>query len=313
MKLAKEKVMYEKEAKQQEEKIEKMKAEACDDYGIKKQLSPTLPMLSYSQCPCTTILAQHIVPLYSLITSEIEILQESRMMIPDCQRRLEVAHADLTQLLTRSSVNENRAEQPQLSQPVLIGEVFHPSDHFCGPPLDLLLVHVLPVLSTPELDAVLQVGSRQSKVEGQSHLPGPAGHASFDAAQDMAAFLGCECTLPAHVQLFTHQYPQDLLCSAALNPFIPQPVLILGVALTQVQDLALGLVEPHEVHMGQVLELVQVPLDGIPSLRRVNCTTQLGVIYKFAEGALDPTVYVIDEDIKQYWSQYRPLRDTTHH
>ncbi|KAM6328945.1 tubulin-specific chaperone A isoform 2-T2 [Alca torda] len=64
--LAKEKVMYEKEARQQEEKIEKMKAEACDDYGIKKQ---------------------------------IEILQESRMMIPDCQRRLEAAHADLTQLL----------------------------------------------------------------------------------------------------------------------------------------------------------------------------------------------------------------------
>lgn len=31
--------------------------------------------------------------------SQIEILQESRMMIPDCQRRLEVAHAELTQLL----------------------------------------------------------------------------------------------------------------------------------------------------------------------------------------------------------------------
>lgn len=31
--------MYEKEAKQQEEKIEKMKAEACDDYGIKKQVN----------------------------------------------------------------------------------------------------------------------------------------------------------------------------------------------------------------------------------------------------------------------------------
>ncbi|KAM9262931.1 tubulin-specific chaperone A isoform 1-T1 [Morus bassanus] len=38
--LAKEKVMYEKEAKQQEEKIERMKAEACDDYGIKKQCPP---------------------------------------------------------------------------------------------------------------------------------------------------------------------------------------------------------------------------------------------------------------------------------
>uniref|UniRef100_A0A670Z563 Tubulin-specific chaperone A n=1 Tax=Pseudonaja textilis TaxID=8673 RepID=A0A670Z563_PSETE len=34
--LVKEKVMYEKEAKQQEEKIEKMKAEDGDNYAIKK-------------------------------------------------------------------------------------------------------------------------------------------------------------------------------------------------------------------------------------------------------------------------------------
>ena len=31
-----------------------------------------------------------------------------------------------------------QANQPQLSQPVLIGEVFHLSDHFCGPNLDPL-------------------------------------------------------------------------------------------------------------------------------------------------------------------------------
>ncbi|KAK4806933.1 hypothetical protein QYF61_027300 [Mycteria americana] len=48
-------------------------------------------------------------------------------------------------------------EQPQLSQPFLIGEVFQPSDHFCGPPLDpLQQVHVFLVLGDPELDAVLQ-------------------------------------------------------------------------------------------------------------------------------------------------------------
>ncbi|KAM8961168.1 tubulin-specific chaperone A [Pelodytes ibericus] len=64
--LAKEKVMYEKEAKQQEEKVEKMKSDGGDEYVIKKQ---------------------------------IEVLQESRMMIPDCHRRLEAAHTDLTQLL----------------------------------------------------------------------------------------------------------------------------------------------------------------------------------------------------------------------
>ncbi|KAK4816374.1 hypothetical protein QYF61_016278 [Mycteria americana] len=199
------------------------------------------------------------------------------------------------------------------SQPLLIGEVFQPPDHFCGPPLDpLQQVHVFPVLRAPELDAVLQVGSHQSRGEGQNHLPRPAGHASFDAAQDTVGFLGCERTLLARIQPFIHQYPQVLLCRAALNPFIPQPVLIQGVAPAQVQDLALGLVEPPEVHMGPLLELVQVPLDGILSLRHVNNTTQLGVICKFAESALDPTVYVIDEDMKQYWSQYGPLRDTTH-
>ncbi|XP_038621727.1 tubulin-specific chaperone A isoform X1 [Tachyglossus aculeatus] len=64
--LVKEKLMYEKEAKQQEEKVEKMKAEDGENYNIKKQT---------------------------------EILQESRMMIPDCQRRLEAAHSDLLQLL----------------------------------------------------------------------------------------------------------------------------------------------------------------------------------------------------------------------
>uniref|UniRef100_A0AC11CLS9 Tubulin folding cofactor A n=1 Tax=Ovis aries TaxID=9940 RepID=A0AC11CLS9_SHEEP len=68
--LVKEKMMYEKEAKQQEEKIEKMKAEDGENYAIKKQA---------------------------------EILQESRMMIPDCQRRLEAAHTDLLQLLCKYS------------------------------------------------------------------------------------------------------------------------------------------------------------------------------------------------------------------
>ncbi|XP_012520076.1 PREDICTED: tubulin-specific chaperone A isoform X2 [Propithecus coquereli] len=37
--LVKEKVMYEKEAKQQEEKIEKMRAEDGENYAIKKQES----------------------------------------------------------------------------------------------------------------------------------------------------------------------------------------------------------------------------------------------------------------------------------
>jgi len=65
-----------------------------------------------------------------------------------------------------------QAEQPQLSQPVLVGEVFHPLDHFCGPPLGMLQqVCVPPALRTPHLDAILQVRSHQCRVEGQDHLP----------------------------------------------------------------------------------------------------------------------------------------------
>lgn len=58
--------MYEKEAKQQEEKIEKMKAEDGENYRIKKQA---------------------------------ELLQESWITIPDCQHRLEAAYTDLLQLV----------------------------------------------------------------------------------------------------------------------------------------------------------------------------------------------------------------------
>jgi len=65
---------------------------------------------------------------------------------------------------------------------------------------------------------------------------------------------------------------------------------LLGVAPTQVQHPALGLVELHEVHTGPLLELVYVSLDDIQSLRHVDCTTQLGLICKLLESALNLTV-----------------------
>ena len=82
------------------------------------------------------------------------------------------------------------------------------------------------------------------------------------------------------------------------------PVLAVGVALTQLHDLVFGFVEPHEVHL--------VPLVVILSFGLVHYTTQLGGIGKLARAAFDPIINVIDEDIKEYWSQHRPLGDTTH-
>ncbi|KAK4824261.1 hypothetical protein QYF61_012527 [Mycteria americana] len=121
----------------------------------------------------------------------------------------------------------------------------------------------------------------------------------------MVGFRGCKCTFLGHVELLINQHSQVFLLRAALNPFSAQPVFVLEIAPTRVQDLALGLVELHEVCMGPLLKPVKVPLDGTPSLQHVDCTTQLGVISKLAEGALNPTVPVADKD--------RPLRNVTHH
>ena len=121
------------------------------------------------------------------------------------------------------------------SQPLLVGEVFHPLDHFCGPPLDTLQqVRVSPVLRTPPRDAVLQGRSHQCRVGGQDHLPRPTGCPFFDAAKGMADFLGCEGTLLARVQLAIHQYPEILSGRIMIYPFTI--LCLVGVAMTHMQD-----------------------------------------------------------------------------
>jgi len=67
--IAKEKVMYEKEVVQQTAKVDKMKAENKDEHDIKKQ---------------------------------IEVLEESKIMIPDCKRRIKAAYDDLQKLVAET-------------------------------------------------------------------------------------------------------------------------------------------------------------------------------------------------------------------
>lgn len=64
-----------------------------------------------------------------------------------------------------------------------------------------------------------------------------------------------------------------------------------GFAPDQVQGLALGCVELHEVHMGPHLNPVKVPLVGTSLFQCAKCTTELGVVDKLAEGAHSPTIH----------------------
>jgi len=76
--------------------------------------------------------------------------------------------------------------------------------------------------------------------------------------------------------------------SAALLSRSSSPTLY-GIAPSHMQHLTLGLVEVHQVPVESLFKIVQVPLDIIPSFYSINCTTQLGVISKIAEGVLSPT------------------------
>ncbi|XP_055542399.1 tubulin-specific chaperone A [Wyeomyia smithii] len=64
--LSKEKTVYEKEVVTQQNRIDKLKAAGSDDHDIRKQE---------------------------------EVLQESLMMVPDCQRRLAKAYEELSEML----------------------------------------------------------------------------------------------------------------------------------------------------------------------------------------------------------------------
>ena len=62
--------------------------------------------------------------------------------------------------------------------------------------------------------------------------------------------------------------------------------------------------------MGSPFEFIKVPPDGIPSSCHISWATQLAVINKLAESALDLIIYVIDK-AKEHWYQDRPPGDTT--
>ncbi|KAK4819103.1 hypothetical protein QYF61_025362 [Mycteria americana] len=116
--------------------------------------------------------------------------------------------------------------------------------------------------------------------------------------QDAVGFLGHLGTLPAHIQLAVNQHPQVLFRQAAFQPLFPKPVALHGVVVTQVQDLALGLVERHTTGLGPSIQ------PSLPTLKQITTPAQLGVVCRLTEGALDPFIQIIDKDVKQNWPQY---------
>jgi len=131
---------------------------------------------------------------------------------------------------------------------LFVGEMLQPSNHLhpsYGPAPTALNPSWIDLLGVADLGTVLQMEPHKGRAETYNHLPRPAYLPFYDAAQDTVGLPGCRSTLLAHVQLFVHQNLQVFLIRAALNEFFSQSVDISRIAPTQVEHLALGLVEPH--------------------------------------------------------------------
>ncbi|KAK4818104.1 hypothetical protein QYF61_005907 [Mycteria americana] len=210
-------------------------------------------------------------------------------------------------------LSQHRSSQVTMCLPQRWLESFHMShsslrdrDRLHCPSLDTLQhLNVFHVARGPKPNTVFKVQSDHCQLQGDNHFPSLAGHTISHMSQDAIGLLGHLGTLPAHIQPAVNQRAQVLFHRAAFQPLFPKPVALHGVAVTQVQDPALGLVEPHTIHPSPSIQPVQVPLQSIPTLKQTNTTpAQLGVLCKVTEGALDPLVQIIDKDIEQNWPQY---------
>jgi len=89
-------------------------------------------------------------------------------------------------------------------------------------------------------------------------------------------------------------HPKVLFQQAAFQPLFNKPVAWHGIVVTEVQDPALGLVEPHTVGLSAQIQPVQIPLQSLPTLNQIDAPTQLGVVCKCAEGTLNPLIQITD-------------------
>lgn len=86
--------------------------------------------------------------------------------------------------------------------------------------------------------------------------------------------------------------------SFSAGPFPSPSFPSLGIVTAQMPDIAFGIVELHEnlmrwSHFSGLSKSI-----SMSALKSINCTAELGVICKFAEGTVSPITCVIDEDVE---------------
>ena len=68
-----------------------------------------------------------------------------------------------------------------------------------------------------------------------------------------------------------------------------------GLVVTNMQDLALGLVKAYTTGL-TLIQPIQISLLSLPTMRQIDTSSQFVVIYKLTEGALNPLNQIISKD-----------------
>ncbi|KAJ7425001.1 hypothetical protein WISP_25843 [Willisornis vidua] len=133
---------------------------------------------------------------------------------------------------------------------------------------------------------------------------------SWAAGQDAIGPLGHLGTQLTHDQPAVTQHLELLLCWVTSQLLISKPVAIHGVVVTQEQDLALCLIEPHIISLSpsdnQALNTVNIicvndtcPDPSAKPFYHPREQQSSLVSCKLTEGALIPLIQIIDKGIKQ--------------
>ena len=101
----------------------------------------------------------------------------------------------------------HQAEQTEFLQPTFTGEVLIPWIIIVAFLLTISKSSASILLEAPDLDAALQLGLHEGRIERDNHLPPPASYLSSDGTQDTTGLTGCKHTLLAHVRFFINQDP----------------------------------------------------------------------------------------------------------
>ncbi|KAJ7414310.1 hypothetical protein WISP_85052 [Willisornis vidua] len=126
----------------------------------------------------------------------------------------------------------------------------------------------------------------------------------------MAGPPGCQGAADSY-SLAINQDPQVPFHGTAFQPPVLQSVRTSRLAPSQVQNLALPLVELHMVGDCPALQFVKVSLQDLPAFEGVNSSSQFCVFCKLTQYPFQSCVEVVYEDVEEHRAQDGALKNST--